>query len=111
MFRCDKEKKIVGFSGVSTLPRYLVVAGERLLVLEAHPFKVNWGIVKSNHHIAELLNLSYKKKDPSRMTLKLKSRKGLEVGQVDPGRVFVLADPQAFEAALRASVASLQARQ
>ncbi len=93
---------------MSSLPRYLVVAAERLLVLEAHPFRVNWGIVKSNHHIAELLNLSYKKRDPHRMTIKLKSRQKLGVDEADPGRVFVVADPGAFEAALRASVASIQ---
>ena len=85
--------------------RYLVLVGDRFLVLEAHPFKVGFGVVKSNHHLAELANLSYKKSAPTRVVLKMKSYK--VPGQSDPGRVFHLPDAVAFQRAVVEAVQRL----
>ncbi len=80
-----------------------MLAGERLLVLEAHPFKVNWAIVKSNHHAVELASLKFNKREPSRVTVLLKTPEG----SVDPGRVFHIPDHAAFVSAVQACVRRL----
>jgi hypothetical protein len=54
---------------VQLLPRYLCLARERLLVLEAHPTRMGVAAVKSNHHISELAKLTYSRKEPRRLTL------------------------------------------
>lgn len=50
-------------------PRYLCLAKERLLVLEAHPTKMNVAIVKSNCHVSSLAKMTFAKKNPNRVTL------------------------------------------
>ena len=109
VFKCHKEKVEVGFGVQSRLPRYLLLTGDRFIVLEAHPFKVNVGIVKSNHHLAELANLTYKKSEPTRVVLKMKASK--VPGEPDQGRVFHLPDAVAFQRAIVQSVQRLASQQ
>ncbi len=108
VFKCSKEKLEPGFGVSSKLPRFLLLTGDRIMVLEAHPWKLNVGIVKSNHHLAELANLAYKKSEPTRVVLKMKSSK--IPGEPDAGRVFHLADAVAFQKAIVHAVQRLASK-
>ena len=62
------------------LPRLLVVTRERLLVLaaplgsdDALPLLGSEYVVKSNHHLSELVKIAFKKRDPDLVTLFLLS--------------------------------------
>jgi hypothetical protein len=84
------------------LPRHLVLVAERLIVLEAHPFKVGMGVIKSNHHVTEFGRLGVAKKDPTRVSLRFKFPKG----GVDR-RVFYIPNATQFQDALVAAIQSL----
>ena len=52
------------------LPRYIVVTKERVLVLDSGGAGVGaTATVKSNHHLTELIKLTFKKRDPESLTL------------------------------------------
>ena len=95
VFRCNKEKPVLGFPMPQLLPRHLALVGERLLVLQAHPTKVGVGLVTSNHHVTELSKLSFNKSRPKRLALVYKG---------DRRRVYHVEDYAGFQRALKRSL-------
>jgi hypothetical protein len=82
------------------LPRYLCIARQRLLVLEAHPTDLGMAVVKSNHHVSELAKLTYSKREPNRITLwrRQQNEDGNEEELVE--RSYRLENAAAFQAQL-----------
>jgi hypothetical protein len=105
LFRCRKEKPQLGFPQPQMLPRYVVLLHDRLFVLEAHPFKMAVGIVKSNHSVGEVAGISYNKKDASKLTLKFRHGvKGAVASDAVHRKVYHFDDAPAFQAAITAAV-------
>jgi len=96
------------------LPRYLAAAGERVLVLVAHPSQLGRAVVKSNHHVSELAKLSYSKKLPNRIVLHYRrvaaaSSAGAGSSTILVQRAYRVEDAPGFVAAVQAAVGRLTA--
>jgi hypothetical protein len=101
LFRCRKEKPQLGFPEPLMLPRYVVLSHGRLFVLEAHPLKMEVGIVKSNHSVGEVAGITFNKKVANRLTIKFRH------GVKDSGeyaKVYHFEDALAFRDAITAAV-------
>jgi hypothetical protein len=58
----------------SSIHRYLVITKERFIVLDSNGLGVGaTAIVKSNHHLTELVKITFKKRDPELVTLFISS--------------------------------------
>jgi hypothetical protein len=63
---------------VLLLPRYLVVTKERLIVLDSGGGGIGTeATVKSNHHLTELVKLTFRKRDPESLTLHVTNCSGV----------------------------------
>lgn len=96
------------------MPRYLAAAGERVLVLVAHPSQLGRAVVKSNHHVSELAKLSYSKKLPNRIVLHYRrvaaaSSAGAGSSTILVQRAYRVEDAPGFVAAVQAAVGRLTA--
>jgi hypothetical protein len=70
LYRCQKERAVLGVSEPELRQRYLCLTPDRLLVLAAHPSRLGAGLVKSNRALGALAKVSCnKKRAPSRLVL------------------------------------------
>lgn len=63
----------IDLSNLLALPLLLAFRQERILVLAPIEGKAGQGIVKSNHHLSELTRMTFKKSDPTIITLYFKN--------------------------------------
>jgi len=93
LFPCTKTKrrKKGGGDGEEeveevVVSRFLVVSRERLIVLDSHGRGVgSSAVVKSNHHLTQLIKMTFRKKDPNNVHLFLATGEMEPVPAQEPG--------------------------
>ena len=86
--------------------RYIAISKERLVIIRAHPEKLNMAKVCSNHHLCEYQKMAYSKKDPSRVTLYHRQMSSTGLPLLVP-RVFRVDDMETFKQTLTTNVSKL----
>lgn len=124
LFRCDKERQARDATVLASpakdapdapppemRPRYLCLIRDRIIVVQAHPTRLGYGLVKSNHHLSELAKLSFSKKSPRRVVLWF--RAGVAATPDGGGdaplkpRVYHVDNYETFKTELQAAIARL----